>query len=158
MSHIESMVSVEYNSLDGVSINQHNCQPLILVVEDGSDLFDDLELICDFLDLGIERVSGAEDLLAALDARRPMAIVAELDGAEQDGCFVLMTVAAHNRSLPVLMVTGDDPALIGAVDAIEELWGLTSVTQTRELPSVGKVVDFLFRAGRRAGVTRLMPV
>lgn len=158
MSHIESMVSVEYNSLDGLSIKAHNCQPLLLVVEDGSDLFDDLQIICDFLDLGIERVSGSEDLLAVLDERRPMAIVAELDGAEQDGCFVLMTVAAHNRSLPVLMVTGDDPALIGAVDAVEELWGLTSVVQTRGLPSVGKVVDFLFRAGRRAGVTRLLPV
>ena len=60
-----------------------------------------------------------------------------------------MTIAAHDRSLPVLLITGPDPALLGAVDAVEELWELSSVEKWQELPGVGAMVDFLFRAGRK---------
>ncbi|MDR3538609.1 MAG: hypothetical protein P4L71_19090 [Acetobacteraceae bacterium] len=158
MSHIEIMGSSQYNSLLNLSIQRDNCNPLVLVVEGDADLFSEIALICDFLDLGVERVTGGDDLLAILDDRRPMAVIAELDGPCQDGCFVLMTVAAHDRSLPVLMITGEEAALIGAVDAVQELWGLGMVIKVPVLPNVGGLVDFLFRAGRKTGVSRLMPV
>ena len=90
--------------------------------------------------------------------RRPMAVVAEMDAAGQDGCHVLMTVAAHDRDLPVLLVIGDDPVLLGAIDAVEEIWQLSSVVKWPQLPGVGAVVDFLFRAGRKGGCMRLMSV
>lgn len=158
MSHIESLVSTKYSALENMSVQHDKCRPLVLIVEDGSEMFEELAVICDFLDFGIERVSADEALLSTLEVRRPMAIVAELDGARQDGCFVLMTVAEHDRALPVLMVTGKDPALAGAVDAVEEVWGLTGVVKSSALPKIGALVDFLFRAGRRSGATGLMPV
>ena len=70
-----------------------------------------------------------DDLGSVLRLRRPMAVVAEMDAAGQDGCHVLMTVAALDRDLPVLLITGEDPALLGAIDAVEEIWQLTSVDQ-----------------------------
>jgi hypothetical protein len=44
------------------------------------------------------------------------------------------------------------------VDAVEEVWGLTGVVKSSALPKVGALVDFLFRAGRRAGAAGLMPM
>jgi len=44
------------------------------------------------------------------------------------------------------------------VDAVEEIWDLTSVTRWSELLGVGEVVDFLFRAGLAGHCMRLMPV
>jgi hypothetical protein len=45
---------------------------------------------------------------------------------------------------------------MGAADAIEEIWGLTNVTKSPELPMVGAIVDFLFKAGRRSDWFRAM--
>jgi hypothetical protein len=61
-----------------------------------------------------------------------------------------------DRDLPILMLTGEDAALMGAADAIEEIWGLTNVTKSPELPMVGAIVDFLFKAGRRSDWFRAM--
>ena len=86
-----------------------------------------------------------------------MAVVCELDGAGQDGCHVMKTVASHDPSLPVLILTGEDPALVGAADAVEEIWRLTEVSKAERLPGIAGLVDFLFQAGRKAGCLRLMP-
>ena len=87
-----------------------------------------------------------------------MAVVAEMDASGQDGCHVLMTVAAYDSDLPVLLIVGDDPALLGAIDAVEELWQLSSVLKWPRLLGIGAMVDFLFRSGRRGGAMRLMPI
>ena len=97
-----------------------------------------------------------EDLGSALRQRRPMAVVAEMDTAGQDGCHVLKAVAAHDRDLPVLLVVDNDPVLLGAIDAVQEIWQLTSVVKWPQLPGVGAVVDFLFQAGRKGDCMRLM--
>jgi hypothetical protein len=86
-----------------------------------------------------------------------MAVVCELDGVGQDGCHVMKTVACHDVTLPILMVTGEDAVLAGAADAVQELWKLTDVTTTATLPSIAGLVDFLFHAGRKGGCMRLMP-
>ncbi len=163
MSHIDSIIPEQYSTPFNASPKPPKPQardlsPLVLVVGDSSDLFNDVATICDFLDLGIERVTGDEDLGELLTERRPMAVITELDGVRQDGCFVLMTVASYDRGLPVMVLTGQDAAMAGAVDAVEDLWGLRSVVKVDAVPLVGQMVDFLFHAGRRAGVSRLMPV
>ena len=58
------------------------------------------------------------------------------------------------RDLPVLLITGDDPALIGAIDAVEEIWQLTSVDKWQRLLGIGALVDFLLRAGRKGDCMR----
>ena len=87
-----------------------------------------------------------------------MAVIAELEGRGQDGCHVMMQVADHDPGLPILMLTGNEPGLVGAVDAVEELWNLTGVTKSRVLPEIGHLVEFLFRAGRRGDCMHMMPV
>jgi len=131
---------------------------LLLVIEDGDQTTDALAQICDCLEIGVERVPSERDLLPMLHEYRPMAVVAQMDCAGQDGCHVMMTVAEYDRALPVMLLVGDDPALAGAADAVEEIWQLESVTKLLANPNVGTIVDFLFRAGRKGRCIRLMPV
>jgi hypothetical protein len=137
---------------------QEGREALVVVVEDGIGLSEPFRMICECLGIGIERMASRDDLRPVLQSRRPMAVVAEMDASGQDGCHVLMTIAAHDRSLPVLLITGPDPALLGAVDAVEELWELSSVEKWQEQLGVGAMVDFLFRAGRKGNCIRLMSV
>lgn len=150
---------IEIGSKDGAhDIEPTQRYPLLIIVDDGEEIAARLQPICDFLDIAVERLPSEYDLFAALRNYRPMAVVAHLDCQGQDGCHVMMTVAQHDRTLPVLLLTGDDPALVGAADAVEELWKLESVVKTSRLPNVGAIVDFLFRAGRKGRCTRLVPV
>jgi hypothetical protein len=71
---------------------------------------------------------------------------------------MLRSVAAYDPDLPVLLVTGDDPAIDGAIDAAEQLWGLTSVCRLSEAPGLLDVMNFLFLAGRRTDSGRLIPI
>ncbi len=86
-----------------------------------------------------------------------MGVVAHMDCEGQDGCNIMMTIAQHDRSLPIMLIIGDDAALAGAADAVEELWQLGSVLKTPSLPGIGTIVDFIFRAGRKGRCMRLMP-
>lgn len=133
-------------------------EALVLVIEDRSDLSDAFRSVCDCLNVAVERMPSSDDLASILRHRRPMAVVAEMDAAGQDGCHVLMTVAAYDRDLPVLLITSDDPSLLGAIDAVEEIWQLSSVVKWSRLLGIGAVIDFLFRSGRKGGCMRLMSV
>jgi hypothetical protein len=130
---------------------------VVAVVEDGVRIFQELWSICEFLEIAVLRVPAQCDLGTILQRQLPMAVVCELDGATQDGCHVMKTVASHDPSLPILIATGDDPALIGAADAVEEIWQLTQVTKLETLPSIAGLVDFLFHAGRKGGCLRMIP-
>jgi len=133
-------------------------EPLVLVVEDEVHLTEAFRTVCDCLNLAVVRMPTGGDLSEALLRCRPLAVVAAMDAAGQDGCNVLMTVAGYDPDLPVLLLTGEDPALLGAVDAVEELWRLTSVTKWSRLGGVGAILDFVFRAGRKGGGMRLMSI
>jgi len=134
------------------------CQPVLVVVSDSPETSSVFDNICDFLGVGIELLSTDMDIMPFLTRHRPMALVAELDGAGQDGCHIMMQVADYDPALPLLMLTGDEPGMAGAVDAIEELWHLSAVRQFRHLPAIGDLVEFLFEAGRRGNCIRMMPV
>jgi hypothetical protein len=133
-------------------------QPLVMVVTDDPARVRPLEVVCDFLDIGIEYVSSELDVGYLMREFRPMAVVTEADLRGQDGFHVMQQVAVYHPQLPVMMVTGADPALMGAADAVREWCGLTNVRIEPALPRVGEMVDFLFRAGRQAGVSRMMPL
>jgi hypothetical protein len=132
--------------------------PLLLVVEDGGVVAGSLQPICDFLDIAVERLPSECDLAGALRDYLPMGVVAHLDSQGQDGCHVMMTVAQHDRGLPIMLLVGEDPTLAGAADAVEELWKLEAVVKFSSLPGIGSIVDFIFRAGRKCRCTRLVPV
>ena len=152
---LSSRITPQDNSEDS---GREAREPLIVVVEDGIDLSEPFRVICECLGIEVQRMLSKDDLGCVLRDRRPMAVIAAMDGAGQDGCHVLMTIAAHDRSMPALLITGPDPVLLGAVDAVEELWELTSVEKWQDTLGVGAMVDFLFRAGRKGGCIRLMSV
>jgi CheY-like chemotaxis protein len=138
--------------------NQSRRMPLIVVLEDGPELSDTMRALCDFLSISVDRINSNEDLLPLLQRGQPMAVVAAMDAAGQDGGNVLMTVARHDPTLPVLLMTDGDPVLAGAVDAVTELWGLTQVVQTAACPSPGALAEFLCRAGLRGNCLALLPI
>ena len=133
-------------------------QGLVFIVGDDPDCFEKIAPICDFLDLDVQIIAAGNDLLTMLRARRPMAVISDLDGIEQDGFHTMKVIAGFNRDLPVMLLTQGDPIMMGAADAVRELWGLRSVTLTNGSPAAGQVVAFLFTAGRAVGCMRLVPV
>lgn len=133
-------------------------QGLVMIVGDDLSWGQGLDTICDFFGLAVEHVPSELDVAYLLREFRPMAVIAEVDGYGQDGFHVMGEVAAYDPDLPMMILTGRDPALMGAADAMREITGLTHLRVKEELPAIGEVIDFLFRAGRAAGVGRMMPI
>jgi hypothetical protein len=133
-------------------------QALVLVIEDGLRLSSAFEEVCDFLDISVERIGSHYDLAGTLAAFRPMAVVAEFDCRGMDGGHVLMAVAGHDRTLPVVLLTAGDPAVEGAADAVQEVWRLTAVAKWAEIGAPGQLVDFLLHAGRAGQCLRQAPL
>jgi CheY-like chemotaxis protein len=131
---------------------------VVAIVTDDPVTVEKLAPVCEFLDLQIEVVSAGMDLESVLQTHHPMAVVTDVEGETQDGFHTMKQVARYSRDLPILLLTDGDAALMGAVDAVQTVWGLTSVTSTSEFPMAGQLVQFLFNAGRRAGNMRLIPV
>jgi len=156
MTYVQRMLEIDAGdvAVEAKPVQRH---PMVLVVEDGNSTVDALHPICDFLEIAIEKVPSDHDLVKTLQDYNPMAVIAQMDCRGQDGCHIMMSVAQHDRTLPILLITGDDPALAGAADAVEEIWRLESVVKLPRLPSVGTFVDFLFRAGRKGRCMRLLP-
>ena len=132
-------------------------QPVLLVVEDWPEWSAAIQGLCDCLEVTVEPVSSHLDLTAVLDEHRPMAVLAGMEAAGQDGCHVLKSVARHDPSVPVLLLTTGDAALEGAADAVAQIWGLSDVLQRPELPPAGEFVEFLFRAGLKGRCLGLVP-
>lgn len=157
MSHIQRLLELtSSNTANDAAPGRR--YPLLLVVEDGEEISSALQPICEFLEVVVECLPSHRNLAHALQLHGPMGVVAHMDSLGQDGCHVMKTVAAYDRSLPLMLITGDEPALAGAADAVEELWQLESVVRSCQLPSVAATVDFLFRAGRMGQCMRLLPV
>ncbi len=133
-------------------------QGIVAVVSDDPMTVENLAPVCEFLDVKMEVVSAGTDLSRVLREHRPMAVISDVEGEDQDGFHVMMLIARYNRDLPIMLLTGGDAVLMGAADAVQDLWGLTSVTRTSGFPVAGQLVAFLFGAGRRAGCMRLVPV
>ena len=131
--------------------------PLVLVVEDGTRLSEAIYGLCEFLHVGVVTVGEEDDLARTLRESRPMAVLAEMDGRSQDGGYVMMRIAEHDRTLPLMLLTGHAPALVGAAEAIEELCDLSAVARHPVLPEIGEIVEFLFRAGQSGSCLGLMP-
>ena len=132
-------------------------EALVFAVEDQPRFAPGLQVICEFLGVKLEQVNSEDDLAPLLRTRKPMAVFCELDNQSQDGCHVMKIVADHDHTLPILMVVGDDPNLLGAAQAVEEIFQLTEFTICPRLPGIGKLVEFLFSAGRRGQCLSLMP-
>jgi hypothetical protein len=155
-----NMIPPEPAVLDCVfqSIAPANRQAIVVIASDSSATIRQLTRVCDFFDLGIEVVPSDGDLLGVLRHHRPMAVIADVDGVAQDGFHAMRVVASHDHDLPVMVLTHGDPVLMGAADAMQELWNLAMVTRTTDRPLASQLAEFLFAAGRSAGCMRLVRI
>jgi CheY-like chemotaxis protein len=145
----------------GVSTLADRANParhFVLIVRDHQHDNDHLRSVCEFLDIGVEHATSGDGLRSMLPALRPMAVIADLESDEQDGFHVMKMVAEYDRALPILLLTGNDASLLGAVDGVREVFGLTSVATATEADGIGALVDFICHAARDAGRTRLMRI
>ena len=131
---------------------------LLVVIEDEPSLSHQLGPICDFLGIGIQAIPSAEHLGLVLDEYRPLAVIAPFESVYQDGGHVLKSVAIHDATLPVMILTDRNATYIGAVDAMVGLLNLTSVQTPNGDPGMGELVDFLARAGQHARCRRITRV
>jgi CheY-like chemotaxis protein len=131
---------------------------IVAIVSDNPATIERLAPVCEFLELRMEVVAAGTDLTRVLQEHAPMAVITDVEGEDQDGFHTMKVVARHSRSLPIMLLTDGDAVLMGAADAVQDLWGLTSVTRTSGFPAAGQLVAFLFSAGRRAGCMRLLPI
>src|ERR1700689_4888570 len=102
-------------------------QRSVLVVRDDDKNNELLDAICEFLDIAVEHAASGGDLGPLLLGLRPMAVIADLEGDVQDGFHVMKMAAGYDRRLPVLLLTGKENLLQGAIDAVKEVWGLRHV-------------------------------
>jgi hypothetical protein len=131
-------------------------QALVVIACDAAETVEQLEAVCEFFDLAVEVVPAQADLMNVLREQRPMAVISDVDGQHQDGFHVLKIVAHYDHGLPVLLLTGGDPVMMGAADAVQEMWNLTMVSRSTSAPLAGQLADFLCAAGRSAGCMRLV--
>jgi CheY-like chemotaxis protein len=133
-------------------------QHAVLIVRDPSRNDDYLESVCEFLDIDVQHATTGDDLRTIFTTLRPMAVIADLDGEVQDGFHVMKMAADYDRSVPILLLTGYDPTLMGAIDAVQEVWGLTHVATAAGTAGIGALVDFICHAARDAGRPRISRV
>lgn len=152
---IEPVIQLDCQTAPGVSPGGR--KPTVLIVEDSHDLSGAFGPMCSYLGIQVETVSAEQNLAEVLVMHRPMAVIAELEGEQQDGCHVLKLLANYDPTLPCLLLTGGDSRLAGAADAIEELWGLSQVHKLPDLSNLAGIVEFLFHAGRKGDCMRLLP-
>ncbi|MEA2745669.1 MAG: Response regulator receiver domain [Acetobacteraceae bacterium] len=149
------VISRDYDFLGSMATAK---QGVVAIISDDSATIQSLKPVCEFLELRMEVVSAGTDLATVLREMRPMAIIADIECKDYDGFYAMKVIASHSRDLPLMLLTGGDPVMMGAADAVQDVCGLTSVTLTSEFPVASQLVAFLFGAGRRSGCMRLVPV
>jgi len=158
MSRINLRVFDQRPQHAGLSTRAPVREATVVVVEDETLWSEAIGELCAFLEVRLARVSSHLDLGPVLRDHRPMAVLANMDAAGQDGPHIMKLIAAHDPDLPIMVLTGGDAALAGAADAVKEVWGLTSVVTRDDPPGPGELVEFLFRAGQRGRCLGLLPV
>lgn len=130
----------------------------VVVLDDSDELPGLIADMCAALGIGIIHVGAVHELPFRLHHHRPIAVISAIALSGRSSCAVLRGVAAFNPDLPVMMLATEDPASQGAIDAAEQLWGLTAVTRLGATPGPRDLIGFLFHAGRRDNSGRLVPL
>ena len=157
MSRMERSITA-VDGRQAMSLPNPPREPTLVVVEAAPLWSEAIRELCDYLSVRIVHLPDASTLAACLRDNRPMAIMASMDGAGQDGCHILKIVAAHDPELPAMIVTDGDSAMAGAAEAVQDVWQLGSVFLPERLPAPGDFAEFLFYAGRRGECLGLLPI
>lgn len=142
---------------DTLHMTEQERQRLIVLVS-SEGISTRLVEMCAALDIELIPVSSHHDLPFRLHHSRPIGVISEIDGRSIESCASLRNIAAYDPDMPVLLVAGDDPVVLGTIDAAEQLWDLSGIRRLADQPSARDLIDFLFQAGREAGTGRLVPL
>lgn len=122
--------------------------PFVAVFEGESpDQARSVRSMCESLGARVESLNRSSCVAEILRYMEPCAVISEIALDGRDGFDVMKLVAEYNRNLPLLMLTGRDPVVLGAVDAIEEIWELTDVWRMEQPPSLAGLRAFIGAAG-----------
>jgi hypothetical protein len=132
-------------------------EAVVLVAEQADRLAGQVSPLCDYLGIRMEQVRSPDELVQAMRVRRPIAILSEADDGVLGVWHVVEAVAAHDPTLPTLVVTGQDRRMRQVVDGVAKLWHVSGVQTMAGAPRVKDFVEFLFRAGLRSGIEGLLP-
>ncbi len=132
--------------------------PVLVVVEPNAGLASMVAEICDFLRVDIIAVIDPRDIQERVGDAQIIAVLQEADTVDCAVYDLLMIAASLDPNLPILFVLPDDAQNRGALDAAQRLWQLTDIASMPRRPGIRRLIDFLFRAGRRFGRTGPMPV
>lgn len=127
---------------------------LLVVIEDAPALSPMLRPICEYLGLILRPASSAAELIDVLEDYRPLAIISPFEAEFMDGGHILKTIATQDPSLPVMLLTQQNPAFQGAVAAMVDVFGLPHVRVPAQDPTMGDLVDFLAHAARHTRIRR----
>jgi hypothetical protein len=132
--------------------------PRVIVLTGSEGASTRLQRMCEALEIEIITVTSHHDLPLGLHHMRPMAVISELDPQSLASCAALRCIASYDQDMPVLLVAGDDPAVLGTIDAAQELWKLSGLHRLAAAPAPGDLIHFFYQAGRHSGLGRLMPI
>lgn len=132
--------------------------PLVVVVETAPQLSATVLELCDFLRIWVTRVAEGAALQRAIEAERPICVLANAPSAGPLICDALAAVARTDRTLPVLLVTEDSAVEPAGLDPTEELQPLSNLYWLPRQPGLRMLVEFLFMAERRNETPGLIPV
>jgi DNA-binding NtrC family response regulator len=142
---------------DSLGMTEQETQRVIVLA--GSDgVSSTVRAMCDALLIELVAINSHHDLPFRLHHHRPMAVISEIDPQGIASCAALRSIAAYNPEMPVLLVAGDDPTVLGTIDAAEQLWCLSSLHRLAAPPAASDLIGFLFQAGRHSGLGRLIPL
>ena len=142
---------------DALAMSERDTRSVIVLTENGLASAA-LRSMASALDIDLVTVRSFHELPFQLHHHRPIGVVLELSPLGASCRSALRNVAAYDPNMHVLMVSGDDPTVLGAIDVAEQLWGLSALHRLSGTPAPADLIGFLFEAGRRNGVGCLMPV
>jgi len=113
MSRINLRVFDQRPQHAGLSTRAPVREATVVVVEDEPLWSEAIGELCAFLEVRLARVSSHLDLGPVLRDHRPMAVLANMDAAGQDGPHVMKVIAAHDPDLPIMVLTDNAAAASG---------------------------------------------
>lgn len=144
-------------SADALAMSEQDTKAVIVLTESGQASAA-LCQIASALDIEVITIRSFHELPFRLHHHRPIGVALELNPLGHSCRSALRSIAAYDPDMHVLMVSGDDPVVLGAIDVSEKLWGLRALHRLLKEPKPTDVIGFLFQAGRQNGVGNLMPV
>jgi two-component system nitrogen regulation response regulator NtrX len=102
-------------------------KPLVLVVDDESDIRSSLRMILEYEGYELSEASSGEDALRRLEVDRPDAVLLDIKMPRMDGLEILARIKQSDPALPVVVVSGHgtiatavEATRLGAFDFMEK--------------------------------------